>query len=136
MSSKSKCKECGICCMETEMLLSKQDINLIREKVFSDLEESSFFFKNKDGLFQLKNVNKKCFFFNAESKECEIYKYRPKGCKFYPLIFDLKNRICFLDDYCPRKTLFFISKQEYKKKCQKLKKYVLEELLSIKKSIL
>ncbi|GAG77984.1 unnamed protein product, partial [marine sediment metagenome] len=70
------------------MILSKNDFENIIKNSTKYSHKEDFVFKNKDGFFQLKNINEHCVFFDIPSKQCEIYDYRPKGCKFYPLIFD------------------------------------------------
>ncbi len=122
-----KCQNCGKCCLDTEMLLSIKDINLILENSASDLEKDNFISKQGDH-FQLKNYEDHCVFFNIKSKTCKIYNIRPQGCRFYPLIYDKDKGSCLFDNECPRTHLFYQSKKIYGKTCKKIKNFVKEQL--------
>ncbi|MHA1291748.1 MAG: YkgJ family cysteine cluster protein [Promethearchaeota archaeon] len=124
---KNKCENCGICCLETEMIVSDEDIALILNNYSTFSIKEDFLVKNKNGLYQLKNVDGHCIFFNFSSKLCKIYKYRPQGCRFYPLIYDMKKG-CILDNDCPRNNLFFQKKQNFKKICDCIKEFLREKL--------
>ena len=120
-----KCQLCGKCCLETEMILSQKEVDLILK--FCKLKKEDFVFKVGE-FYKLKNLEGHCFFFNHTRNFCEIYEYRPQGCRFYPLIYDKDNNSCIYDEECPRSHLFYQSKNDFKKMCKKLKKYVNEEL--------
>ena len=122
------CKDCGKCCIETEMIVSKQDINLIKRKCFERINMREFVFKDKDGLFQLKNIEGYCVFFDKVSKGCTIYEYRPQGCRYYPLIFDSYLKKCILDKDCPRSQLFYQNQLELINACHNLKKFLKKQL--------
>lgn len=124
----NKCKDCGKCCLETEMILSQQDIELIKAYYPNNIREQDFIFKNKNEQFQLKNFEGHCVFFDYSSKNCNIYKYRPQGCKFYPLIYDINEKKCRLDEDCPRINLFYKNKKDFKIACQNLKMFLKEQL--------
>ncbi len=134
MSNFPKCEDCGLCCIQTEMLLSARDIKRIQLNYFNNSTIKDFFFKNEDGLYQMTNMENNCYFFNKNDKSCRIYDIRPKGCKFYPMIYDINKKQCILDGSCPRTSLFYTHEQEFKKTCMKLKKFVREELLNKKSS--
>ncbi|MFX1280195.1 MAG: YkgJ family cysteine cluster protein [Promethearchaeota archaeon] len=125
---KNKCKDCGNCCLDTEMILSRKDIDIIITNYHANLRENDFIFLNNANLYQLKNYKEHCIFFEPSRKECMIYDYRPRGCAFYPLIFDLDIKKCKLDDDCPRKSLFYENKDMFKKTCREIKRYLKEEL--------
>ncbi|MHA1687989.1 MAG: YkgJ family cysteine cluster protein [Promethearchaeota archaeon] len=131
MNGLEKCRDCGLCCLETKMLLSESDILRIQKLYFNNQEKKDFFFKNEEGMYQLRNINDKCYFFDPITKTCKIYEIRPKGCEFYPLIYDTINDTCVLDEDCPRSFLFYKNSTQIKKFCKKLKKFVHEELLSV-----
>lgn len=122
----NKCKSCGNCCLNTDMLLSEHDINRILK--LTDLKPENFLFQNKSGFSQLKNINSHCFFFDKSKKICIIYDNRPLGCRFYPLIYDIDNEQCIFDDDCPRLHLFYRNDRELKRTCQKIKKFITEQL--------
>jgi Fe-S-cluster containining protein len=124
----SKCNECGVCCIETEMLLSKQDINLILNNISTNLRKKDFVILNEDGNYQLKNVNDHCIFLDPDSKLCKIFEIRPQGCRFYPLIYDRDHKKCIIDKECPRFNLFYQNKKELATNCKLLKKFVKNKL--------
>lgn len=124
----NKCENCGECCLETEMILSQQDIESIKKKYNTNIREHDFVFKNKNEQFQLKNIEGHCVFLDSYSKKCNIYKYRPQGCRFYPLIFDINEEKCKLDEDCPRNNLFYENKQNLKIACQNLKIFLKKQL--------
>ena len=122
------CKDCGKCCLDTEMPLSRKDIDLIINNSFNNLTQKDFTIKHNEDYYQLKNIDDHCFFLDNESKQCVIYKNRPRGCRFYPLIFDYDKDKCILDDECPRTSLFYSNKQEFRDTCNKIKTFLREEL--------
>jgi uncharacterized protein len=90
------CSHCGICCSETEMLLSKKDIARLRKKGISQ----SFFVRyDKDGYALLKNSDGYCVFYDLVKRRCRIYFDRPSGCKVYPVILDESSGI-IVDSIC------------------------------------
>lgn len=125
---KNKCENCGECCLRTEMLLSISDIERITKRYPNKLEKKDFVIKNQHGFFQLKNIDEHCIFFEVQSKHCKIYKFRPRGCRFYPLIFNFQNNNCIYDDDCPRPHLFYQNRTKLKKVCQKLSRFLEVEL--------
>ncbi len=123
-----KCNDCGECCIETEMPLSKKDINNILANLGQTIKIKDFTIKNEEGYYQLKNKGKYCFFLDINSKTCTIYKFRPQGCRFYPLIYDLEKKECTLDELCPRKKLFTLEGQELRMMCKELKQFITNDL--------
>ncbi len=91
-----RCSNCGVCCTETEMLLSEKDITRLEKKGFS----KNYFVKyEKQGYAQLKNREGYCVFYNPKKRQCNIYADRPSGCRVYPVILDEEKGIV-LDDIC------------------------------------
>ena len=91
-----RCSNCGICCTETEMLLSEKDIARLEKKGFS----KNYFVKyDNQGYAQLKNREGYCVFYNPKKRQCNIYADRPSGCRVYPVILDEEKGIV-LDDIC------------------------------------
>ncbi len=125
-----KCKDCGKCCLNTEMMLSKKEIILLLKNYPQDLQEEDFVLKNNE-YFQLKNVNGHCVFFDISTKKCKIYSNRPQGCRFYPLTYDKDKKTCVFDEDCPRTHLFYQSHDEFEKTCEQIQKF-LREYLDIK----
>ncbi|MFX1337082.1 MAG: YkgJ family cysteine cluster protein [Promethearchaeota archaeon] len=124
---KEKCKNCGKCCIDTEMMISKKDISLILRQYPQDLREEDFVIKNH-GYSQLKNIDGHCVFFDAFTKKCKIYINRPQGCRFYPLTYDKDKKLCVFDEDCPRIELFYLSDDDFEKKCRKIKIFLREDL--------
>ncbi|MFX0059131.1 MAG: YkgJ family cysteine cluster protein [Candidatus Hodarchaeota archaeon] len=128
MNSLNKCSECGKCCLETEMVLSKKDINLILNMSSVYDRKAEFVIKNEDGNLQLKNVNGRCVFLDPPLKLCKIYDIRPQGCRYYPMIYDIDKKRCIIDDECPRTNLFYQNRREFERICKELKKFVKSKL--------
>jgi len=121
---KNICENCGVCCLETEMILSPKDVDLIVKSYPDKLKKETFVFKNKDGHYQIKNVEKHCVFLEFSTKTCKIYEYRPQGCRFYPLIYDFQKHNCIFDKDCPRIILFYQNKGILKETCENLKTFI------------
>ncbi|MFX1257541.1 MAG: YkgJ family cysteine cluster protein [Promethearchaeota archaeon] len=124
---KNKCYNCGNCCLDTEMILSKEDIDLILKNSLNDLRKENFVFKNNNGYFQLKNIDHHCVFFDILSKTCKMYEIRPQGCRYYPLIYDYDKNKCIFDNNCPRTHLFY-QNDLFKKRCKKLRLFLKNQL--------
>jgi len=88
------------------MPLSKKDIERIKSLSF----DYDYFVINKDGWLQLKNYDGKCVF--NDGKQCSIYKDRPEGCRSYPIIYDDDEECATLDEDCPHRDEFKISKTD------------------------
>ena len=87
---------CDRCCHSTEMPLTSDDIERLRALGF---EEKSFV-GDKDGWRKLQNTGDgRCFFLHDGI--CSVYPYRPQGCTFYPVVFDLDAGRTVLDTECP-----------------------------------
>ena len=125
---RNKCENCGKCCLETEMIISSEDIELIKKNSIDNIGEGDFVFKNINEHYQLKNIEGHCKFLDHLSKKCKIYEFRPQGCRFYPLIYDINKKKCILDEDCPRTNLFYKNKQDLKNACQNLKFFLKEQL--------
>jgi Fe-S-cluster containining protein len=91
-----RCSNCGVCCTETEMLLSKKDIKRLEKSGFS---QNQFVIFDKFGYAQLKNCEGYCFFYDRLNHQCSVYIYRPAGCRVYPVILDEETGI-ILDIIC------------------------------------
>lgn len=96
---------CSLCCRETEMPLTKLDICRI---VRLGYRLGDFAVKAPHG-WRLRNISGKCFF--LEGNFCRIYKFRPYGCRLYPLIYDLNERKVKLDELCPHRIEFNVRKE-------------------------
>lgn len=91
-----RCSNCGVCCTETEMLLSQKDIDRLVKRGFS----KGFFVKvDREGYAQLRNREGYCVFYDPKKRQCNVYDDRPSGCRVYPVIVDEEKGI-ILDDIC------------------------------------
>ena len=124
---RNKCENCGKCCLETEMILSQQNIKIIISNL-PNIKKQDFTFKNINEQYQLRNIEGHCFFFDVSNRECKIYKFRPQGCRFYPLIYDFNKKDCRLDDDCPRNNLFYNDNKTLRNSCQNLKIFLKTQL--------
>ena len=97
---------CNLCCIETEMPLSRSDIKRIL-RIGYRLKD--FAIKTPEG-WQLKNHFNKCVFLGKDG--CKIYPYRPEGCRLYPLVYDENLGIVKFDDICPYNDEFKMTKRD------------------------
>ena len=92
-----RCSNCGICCEETMMELSLDDIRRLEENGFR-LED---FAVQNGGVTQLRNVGGYCYFYNRADKKCQIYKNKPIGCCIYPVVYLVNEGSIIVDELCP-----------------------------------
>jgi Fe-S-cluster containining protein len=111
-----KCTHCGLCCEETEMLLTNADITALEKLGYPT---RSFVHFSKKGTAQLRNNRGTCVFYNTEERRCKVYKLRPLGCRIYPVIYSEEEGIV-RDDLCPEKST--VSEKEEERKCKQLLK--------------
>ncbi|WP_343383015.1 YkgJ family cysteine cluster protein [Candidatus Bathycorpusculum sp.] len=91
-----RCSNCGVCCTETEMLLSKKDIQRLEHKGHPPRR---FVRYDKEGYATLKNSGGYCVFYDPPAMRCSVYADRPMGCRVYPVIVDEETGI-ILDTIC------------------------------------
>lgn len=109
------CSRCGKCCENTEMELSRRDIERL-EKIGYCRKDFSFL---DDGVAHLKNIEGVCYFFNPAEKKCIVYKDRPLGCYVYPVVY-VVNKDVTVDEFCSMAQT--VSELELKRKGKILKK--------------
>ena len=109
-----RCSHCGVCCEKTEMMLSNADIKRL-ERLGHD--RPNFVRYDRHGFARLKNRHRLCVFYDAEKCRCQIYRYRPLGCRIYPVIYSEQEGIV-VDDICPMQDT--VSKIELKREGKKL----------------
>jgi Fe-S-cluster containining protein len=98
--------ECYECCLDTEMTLSNSDVKRIEMEGYIRSE----FLKEEDGFLVLQNLKGQCYF--LKDRRCSIYKFRPQGCRFYPLIYDFEREELLVDELCTNHTKFDIEDYE------------------------
>jgi Fe-S-cluster containining protein len=92
-----RCLRCGVCCRETEMLLSSKDIKRLERKGYN----RNFFVRfDSEGYATLRNQHGHCVFYDPEKKRCKVRAHRPAGCRIYPVIYD-EDRGIIVDPICP-----------------------------------
>jgi Fe-S-cluster containining protein len=92
-----RCLRCGVCCRETEMLLSEKDIERLERKGY----DRAFFVRfDSEGYATLRNHRGYCVFYDAEKKRCKVRAHRPLGCRIYPVIYD-EDKGIIVDHICP-----------------------------------
>jgi Fe-S-cluster containining protein len=91
------CSHCGICCEKTEMLLSRADIRRLERAGY---DRKKFVRFNRQGFAQLRNSRGYCVFYQTAKHRCRVYRYRPLGCRIYPVIYSEEEGV-IVDDLCP-----------------------------------
>jgi len=113
-----RCSKCGKCCERTEMLLSKEDIERLERVGFS---REDFAVTGGNGFTRLGNVGEWCYFYDSEEKKCQVYEYRPLGCRIYPVVYSIDEGV-IIDELCPMRHT--ISKHELRRKEKILVKHL------------
>ena len=90
-----RCVSCYRCCVETEMILLREDIERICRLGYP----VTYFAIWSGGFYRLRNSGGRCVFLRDDGR-CAIYRFRPLGCRVYPLIFD-EERGPIIDPLCP-----------------------------------
>ena len=107
-----RCLRCGVCCRETEMLLSADDIERLEGKGFRKMFFARF---DKAGYAKLRNRQGTCVFYDVEKRRCKVYANRPLGCRLYPVIYDETKGI-IVDSICHAQGTLTEGKKERKGK--------------------
>ena len=108
------CSHCGVCCEETEMMLSNADVERLEGMGHNRQKFARF---DGHGFVRLRNRLGFCVFYNVEKRRCRIYGHRPLGCRVYPVICSEQEGIV-MDDLCPTKNT--VSRIELKRKGKKV----------------
>jgi Fe-S-cluster containining protein len=113
------CEQVRLCCIDTEMTLTKRDADRLDAAGYN---RKDYLVRTEDGFCELRNVDGHCFFYDTDTKLCKVYESRPDGCRYYPVVYDLRKRKCTVDRDCPsRETM---SRQEIRKVCHKVRELV------------
>lgn len=107
MTSPCEAHGCALCCYDTEMPLTEDDIARL---VALGHDRAAFVTYSEEGTAQLNAVPpaeaggaRPCFFLQAG--KCGVYADRPAGCRIYPLVLNEKMRLV-RDDECPHRAEF------------------------------
>ena len=103
------CKKCGRCCINTEMILTVEDIQRLASLGYRVEDYAEY----RDGYLRLRNIDGHCIFYDPASGLCRVYKYRPIGCRLYPIVFYVDFEGVTVDEYCPQSHL--ITKEDLRK---------------------
>jgi len=79
------------------MLLSNADIRLLER---TGHKKGEFVRVNEQGLASLRNRQGRCVFYLTEKHRCGVYRYRPLGCRIYPIIYSIEEGVV-VDNLCP-----------------------------------
>ena len=90
------------------MPLNEEDVSRIMSRLDLPVEEFTKPLSETGGVFELANSPETdaCVFLETDSKDvsalgvCWIYEFRPTGCRTYPVVLDMNDRV-FKDDLCP-----------------------------------
>jgi Fe-S-cluster containining protein len=95
-----RCLRCGVCCRETEMLLSAKDIERLERKGY----DRDFYVRlDSEGYATLRNNRGYCVFYDAKKTRCKIRAHKPLGCRIYPVIYD-EDKGIIVDPICPSRS--------------------------------
>ena len=108
LGSGSPClrRGCVLCCVETEMPLTEEDIDRLEKLGFKRAD----FSVEVGGETRLRNVSKRCFF--LQSGRCRIYGDRPEGCRIYPLVYDVDSYKFVFDPVCPNAAEYKVTRED------------------------
>ena len=96
------------------MLLSENDIRLLEK---STRCRDEFVRYDKHGYAMLRNRKGHCVFYDCERQRCKAYRFRPLGCRIYPVVFSEEKGVV-MDRLCPMGST--VSKSELKRKGKKV----------------
>ncbi len=54
---------------------------------------------DREGYALLRNNQGHCVFYNSQKRHCDVYAFRPSGCRVYPVIQDEEFRVV-IDSIC------------------------------------
>ncbi|MHA1960003.1 MAG: YkgJ family cysteine cluster protein [Candidatus Thorarchaeota archaeon] len=113
------CSSVKQCCTETEMTLTRKDVDRIEAEGYS---REQFLRRTQEGFCELRNIDGFCYFYESDSQKCRVYEARPDGCRFYPIVYNIRKRKCVTDVDCPSRST--VSRDETRKVCHKVRRLV------------
>lgn len=96
---------CHLCCLETEMELTGADVRRLENEGYKG------FYQGSKTIRTLRNRDGRCFFLDADNL-CSVYRYRPMGCRSYPLMMELETYEGVLDELCPHADEFTVDPED------------------------
>jgi hypothetical protein len=79
------------------MPLSEEDMGLLEKAGY---KRQRFARRDKHGSALLQNRKGHCFFYDVERRRCKAYRFRPLGCRLYPVVYSEEN-VAIVDELCP-----------------------------------
>ena len=101
------------------MTLTRDDVERIEALGY---DRKDFLVRVMAGFCELRNVDGKCFFYDPVTKMCRIYENRPEGCRYYPIIYDMRKRKCIIDADCPSGET--VTRDDIRRVCHKVRRLV------------
>ena len=95
-------------------MLSNVDIEYLERLGF---DKAKFIRYDRSSFAKIKNHRGFCVFYDTKNSCCLIYRHRPLGCRFYPVIYSEQEGI-IVDDLCPKRDT--VSKLELKRMGKRL----------------
>jgi Fe-S-cluster containining protein len=92
------------------MLLTEADIKRLQDQGYP---KESFVRFDPERYALLRNRQGHCVFYNPEKRLCEVYEFRPEGCRIYPVMYDEDAGIV-LDSICPAQATITTEEQACK----------------------
>jgi uncharacterized protein len=82
------------------MMLSIDDIKRLERQGY---QQDSFTRFDSEGYALLRNRQGYCVFYNVQEHRCDVYVYRPSGCRVYPVVYDEEKGLT-VDSICHSRT--------------------------------
>lgn len=103
MSSPCLAHGCALCCYETEMPVTGEDVARLEALGHA---RADFTIRGPDGLIVLRTRDEErrpCFFLRDD--RCSVYADRPAGCRIYPFVLNASRKLT-RDEDCPHRREF------------------------------
>lgn len=79
------CLDCGACCVDSDVQLGDDDLDVFREAGRADLTTSKYIKRSRDGKVRLRFLKGgRCQHLQTDNK-CRIYAIRPFNCSVFPV---------------------------------------------------
>jgi uncharacterized protein len=96
------------------MMLSEEDIARLEKRGHS---RKSFMRIDEEGYALLRNRQGHCVFYNSQERQCDVYAFRPAGCRVYPVVFDEEKGVVIVDFICHAQGSISEDEQARRGKC-------------------
>jgi len=113
------CDEKRLCCIETEMTLTNEDVERIEALGY---RREEFVVRASDGFLELRNIDGHCVFYEPSTRVCLVYENRPEGCRYYPVVYDARQHRCVVDEDCPSRAT--MTREEIRTICPEVRRLI------------